>query len=103
MDLETTVAQTVMAARLLERALHEPEGWTLALSGVEAPAERTLTDDGVTFSASLPATCWLDREDPCLVLRYRDQVLGVQPVEHPGDGGFDVEWHLSAATLVTAR
>jgi hypothetical protein len=65
--LDKQVAQAVAETRLLERALHDHAAhWGMRWRGVTVPAERVVTESGVTFYASFPAildshetTIWL--------------------------------------------
>lgn len=96
-NLDTLVSRAVYAAALLERALHNPTGWTVSYGPHEIPMERRVTEDGVTFRGTVPETCWLDAPTN-VVLRHDGQVVGVRAIDHPGDCGFDIDWSLALST-----
>ena len=98
-DIELGAAQALFAARMLEAAVHDPGPWSFRWGGIEVPAERTLTDEGVVFTGSFPDVCWIERPTEGLEIRCAGEVMGmrrVDEVEHPGDTGFVVTWSVIA-------
>lgn len=94
-SIDLDVAQALFAARMLEAAAHDPGPWTFDWGGIEVPAERTVTDEGVVFVGRFPDVCWLRRPTEGLVLRCKGAVMGMRRVdedEHPGDTGFTITW-----------
>ena len=92
--LDSTVAQVVFVARVLEKAVHSEGTWTMAWGPHEVPAVRVLTDDGVLFSADFPEACYLEQIDSPLVLLLDGETVTVRSMEHPGDTGFTVNWEI---------
>lgn len=92
--LDTKVAQALYALRGLERALHSAGPFSIRWNGIEVPALREVTDEGVVFRATFPEMCWLDAPDPCLTLLDGGEVVGVKAMGAPGDTGFVVSWTL---------
>ncbi len=98
--LDETVAQVLYAARQLESALHGTGPWSMRWGSIEVPAERTLTDLGVTFTATFPDLCWLESPSNVITLMQAGEIVGIRPVEeHPGDTAFVVSWDLGARVL----
>jgi hypothetical protein len=96
LDLERIVSKAVYVAALLERALHDEGPWTITWGPHEVEAERIVHDDGVTFSAVFPETCWIAPPEGSMALRCRGEVASVRAVDHPGDVAFAVTWDLAA-------
>lgn len=57
LDLEWAVSQAVTRVHALERALHDSGPWSIQVEGFSSPAERTLRDDRIVFSAPFVG-CW---------------------------------------------
>lgn len=98
MDLDIRVAQALMAARLMERALHDEGPWSVSWNGQNSPAERLVTRDGIVFAATFvgPLT------GGTAVLRCGADPVRVCPVECepvPDGAWFTLEWALSAAAV----
>lgn len=94
-EIELHAAQALFAARMLEAAVHDKGPWTFRWGGIEVPAERTVSADGVTFVGRFPEVCWLRRPTDGLLLLCDGKVMGMRRVdedEHPGDTGFCVTW-----------
>lgn len=92
--LDSTVAQVVHAARLLEKAVHEYGTWTISWGPQTLPAKRTLTDCGAIFSVIFPDACHLEKFDAPLVLSKDGEPIAVKPITWPGDGSFAVDWEI---------
>lgn len=98
-SIDLDVAQALFAARMLEAAVHDPGPWSFRWGGIEVPAERTLTDEGVVFTGRFPDVCWIQRPTDGLVILCNGVVMGmrrIDEVEHPGDTGFTVTWSVLA-------
>lgn len=93
--LETLVNRAVYSANLLERAVHEPNGWTISWGPHNVPAERHVGDDGVTFVADIEEACYLAPVASNVVLRQGGDIVAVRAMDHPGDTGFSVSWRLA--------
>ena len=102
MTLDAQVSRAVLAVRLLEDLVHRPEGWTMQWGPHEVPVEREVTQESVMLRASFPDVCHLARVSDPLVLKHDGVVRSVRSDTHPGDGGFAVEWVVSARTDVLA-
>lgn len=98
-ELDLIASRLVLAARLLERALHDDGPWSMAYGPLVAPARREVDEGGVRLVADFAPHCWLARPDPVVELRCRGVVVNARPVEDPGDGAFSVSWALSAALV----
>lgn len=91
MALDLAVARAVMAARQIERALHDQGPWTIRFNDVDYPAVRWIGEDRVIFRAYFPDACWLS-EDPAPVdLVCSGEVVGTRLVEAV-DGESSIEW-----------
>jgi hypothetical protein len=79
--LDKLVSQAVAETRLLERALHDHSAkWEMRWRGLTVPAERTITETGVTFYASFPALAESHDETIWLVLNgqeVRSREMGI--------------------------
>lgn len=89
--LEKAVATALYAAAVLERALHEPEGWELALGDVHVPAVRTVEHNGIVFRSVIPD---MPADAEMLVLLHRGELKAVRPVESFDRGPQDVVFEL---------
>jgi hypothetical protein len=54
MSLDLAVARALHGVKLLERAVHEPNGWSIEVGGLRAPAAREVRGDRVVFRTALP-------------------------------------------------
>lgn len=95
MSLETRVNRALMAAHLLERVIHDPQGWAFVWGPHVIPAEREIGPDGAVLRGEFPETCWLEPLETPLLLMHEDTLLGSRMLAHPGDGGFEITWSLS--------
>jgi len=102
MTLEQSVSQAVFAARLLEDLVHRPTGWTLKWGPFEVPARVIPCGSGVQVEGSFPDVCYLARPTSPLLLKFEGEVRSVRDIEHPGDGGFDVQVEIAAQTAFVA-
>ena len=100
-NLDYTVSRAVFGARVLERALHGKGVWTLAWGPLEVPVERTIVDDGVTFTAHFPEVCHLEPPYPVALLKVDGEVISAKTIEHPGEGPFMVEWTMRTRVIET--
>jgi hypothetical protein len=92
--LDQAVAQAVHAARLLERALHDPGPWSFDYSGQVFEAERIVHASHIHIRGTLPSQCWVTEPDGMLSLMVDGVVVAVRPLPHPGDGEHVIEWTL---------
>lgn len=93
--LDFAVAQAAFRARQMERALHDNGPWTIAWGPFTVPASRLIGSDRIVFLAHFPAHCYLSAPEAPATLLCRGEVVGTQDIEFPGDGEFELEWHLS--------
>lgn len=95
MALDMAVARAVMAARQIERAVHDPGPWSINLGGISYPAVRWVGEDRVIFRAHVPDTCWLVDEPIAIDLvcwtAEGSDVVGSRMVEMT-DGASSIEW-----------
>ena len=93
-SLDNLVSQAVFESRLLERALHDGSAvWEMRWRGVVVPAERVVTDTGVTFYASFPSLDD-DGEDSIWLLCNGADVRH-RTMELRGRASLDFDWTLS--------
>jgi hypothetical protein len=97
MSLDLRVAQAVMAAKLMERALHDPGPWHIEWDGVTAPATKVVSEDVVSFHATFggplhagPATLYCRGE----VQSYRAVVMSLR--DH---AVFTLVWEFAAEVV----
>lgn len=94
-DIELDAAQALFAARMLEAAVHDDGPWTFRWGGIEVPATKEITEDGVVFVGVFPDVCYLSPPDGGLALLCDGTVMGIRQIkegEHPGDTRFVVTW-----------
>lgn len=94
MSLDLAVARALHGALVLERALHEPHGWSIAIGGVNLPVTRTVENDGVVFRTVLPD---LGPSVPAdhVELHHHGVLQAVRPFTPPfEDGPYDVTFAL---------
>jgi hypothetical protein len=92
-----------MAAKLLERALHDDGPWTVSIGPLTVPAERLFGADAVTFRAQVPEHCWMGSTPHTATLACAGTVLSAKPIDHPGDAAFTIMWRVSADEQRAAR
>lgn len=98
-EIELDAAQALFAARMLEAAVHDDGPWTFRWGGIEVPASKEITDEGVVFVGVFPDVCWIDRPKDGLAILCNGVIMGIrQPKkgEHPGDTRFVVTWAVLA-------
>jgi hypothetical protein len=100
LDLE--IAQAIFQARQIERAVNDNGPWTITYGGHVAPACRWVTEREVIFVAHFPDVCWLDVEEPALLLHCRDELVGTRPIDPPVDGEWKAQWTFALSTPVRA-
>ncbi len=96
--LDELAARAVCRARLLERAIHDPGPWVVALAGLVVPAVRVIDEESrtVTFHAEflVPASGVAE-------LRCGGEPVSWRDVKGLPDG-FEVEWSLAYCDPVAA-
>jgi hypothetical protein len=95
MSLELAISRAVLRARLMETALHSPESWTITVGDLAVPANRTVLDDRVVFSAMFTET----PIDPVQVLVHDGVPLSVRPFVAPDFAPFIVDWTIGIADV----
>lgn len=98
-NLDLSVAQALFAARLLETAANHPGPWSFRWGEIEIPAEKVVSEVGVSFVGRFPDVCYLTRPEGSLLLLCEGTVLGMrapEECEHPGDTAFVVTWEVLA-------
>jgi hypothetical protein len=93
MTLDLAVSRAVMAARLIERAVHDHGPWAMRVEGITCPAVRWITGDRVIFRAHLPEVCFLDDE------HFVDLLCNGEPVSTRlvdfSSGDLSITWTLA--------
>lgn len=101
-DIDLQVSRAIFSVKLLERALHDPGPWAFAWGPLIVPAEREVTDSGVVLRGDCPEHCLVATPGNVVALLCNGEVVGAKEIDPPGDGGFEVEWSLSARIAVAA-
>lgn len=83
-SLDTLVAQMVMRARQVERALHDPGPWKVRIGDVDFPARKVVGPDHITFFSLVgmngPATAELVCGNDVVAVRPTIDFCGVAQV-----------------------
>lgn len=98
MTFDLAVARAVMAARQVERALHDSGPWSVRVCGQSFPAVRWIGPDRVIFRAHIPDVCWLDGNDDgvrFVDLVCGEDVVGSRQVQFEESGEQDFTWLFS--------
>lgn len=98
-EIELDAAQALWAARMLEVAVHDGGPWTFEWGGIEIPASKQITAEGVVFVGVFPDVCYIERPKDGMLLKCKGTIVGMRRVkedEHPGDTGFVMTWAVLA-------
>lgn len=89
--LDTIASRAVYAARLFERAVHDPGPWAIECRGVRFSAERIPGETEVRFSAELPFS---ETGTERIALYCRDELVSVREVvvSETFPEGLSVDW-----------
>lgn len=93
MSLELAVSRAVLRARLAEHALHSDFGWTITVGESTVPANRTVLDDRIVFSAMFVEEPTGDVQ----VISHEGVPLSVRPFTAPGFWPFIIDWSVSVS------
>lgn len=93
-SVDTLVAQMVMRARQVERALHDPGSWKVRVNEIDFPARRVVGEDHITFFSLVD----MDRPG-VLELMCGDDVVSVRPGSDQ-QGVAQVAWEFAIETPV---
>lgn len=93
--IDATVNRILYVAHLMERALHEPDHWSIQWGPYTVPATRVVTDTGVRFDAEFPEICLIAPMPRNASLCFRGEIVAIRALDHPGDCGFSLSWALS--------
>lgn len=95
------VTAGLMRLRMIERALHDKDGWGIACSGLSAPAVVEEIDYGIRFTAVLPGLCSLGEDDPIIdITKDGDAVWSVRLDGSLGENGTEVVYEASLGVSV---
>lgn len=97
MALDLGLARALRAAHVLERALAEPDGWSIDLDGLRIPAIRQVEDDRVVFQTCTPE---IDFSAETATLYWHEDMQLVTPFT--GGPGQVFSWALILPTVVMA-
>lgn len=100
--LDALAARAVYAARLLERAVHSPGPWQISWGPFTVPAERVISESGVTFKAQFPDHCYLVPPSARATLLCDGEVVSVREIDFLGDRAFEMEWRITAQVPTAA-
>lgn len=90
-NIEDSVSRVLYVASRVEKMLHDDGPWTITWGPHEVPAIRTITADCVSFTASIPETCWIVRPHGSVDVRCDGEVVAFQHIADPGDAPFVVK------------
>jgi hypothetical protein len=94
--LELAVARALMHWRLIERAVHSHEPWSMSYNGVTVGASRFIRSDRVSFVGHFPPLCPLHQPDLSVSLLCGDEPVRVISLTEPLDeDGAKVWWDLA--------
>ena len=97
MTLDHLATQAIAKARLLERAVHEPEGWSVVVGDQAVSAERVALPSAVQFTA------WLEPTEDCTaMLCHNGEILSVRGCE-PQTETWGLQWVIEASAPVATR
>lgn len=89
-DIQLILNQHLTALRLVERAMHDPSGWTFRMGEHTTNAQVTVSDFGVSFWGLLPAP---GATVVAIDVLHRDELVWARVVEVPDPAGrIEVEW-----------
>lgn len=91
---DSKISALLYVAHLLERAIHEPDGWSISWGPYSVDAQRIQTADGVRFEAVFPEVCLIAPMPPNATLCHRGEVVAIRALDHPGDCAFALSWAL---------
>lgn len=98
--LDFAVAQASFQARQMERALHDNGPWTISYGPFEMPACRLIGESHIKFLAHFDEHCYLVTPAEPALLKCRGEIVGLQHINHPGDGAWELEWVLALGSAV---
>ena len=96
--LDVMASRVVYAARVFERAVHDPGPWFIEYQGVRFPAMRVCEQDRVTFTADLPIQ---ETGFITVGLHCGDELLSVREltVEQVFEDGLAIDWAVELTTV----
>jgi hypothetical protein len=83
-DIALILNQHLTALRLVERALHDSDGWTFRMGEHAANVQVTVSDFGVSFWGLLPAP---GATVVAIDVLHRDELVWARVVEVPDPAG----------------
>lgn len=99
--LEAQVSKALMRLRMIERAIHDQQGWTLHCAGMSAPATIEVTGDLLRITGTLPGACTIGDEFPIVdIAKDGEQVWSVRLDGHLGEQGTEVGYEFGPGVLV---
>jgi hypothetical protein len=94
--LDLAVARALMHWRLIERAMHSHEQWSMSYNGVVVGATRFIRGDRVSFVGHFPPLCPLQQPEPQVTLLCGEEPVRVISLSEPLDeDGSQVWWDLT--------
>ena len=95
-QLELLASRAVYASHAFERAIHDHGPWTMTWGPHTVPAVRTIHEGGVSFAATFPEVCYIERPSKNVTLNCRGEVAAIRDIAFPGDAAFAISWALTA-------
>lgn len=100
MSIDQMVSAAVAGAHLLEKAVHEPDGWQIGWGPFRVPAMRVVHEDRVVFHASVPSS--FGAYEPLVALYNGDELQSVRLIPKTDPDGrktgsvpFEIAWELA--------
>jgi hypothetical protein len=98
--IRQTVNRNLMTLTLIERAVNQPEGWTVQIGSEVVSAQVIVADGTVTFWASFPAMAGVE---PRALVAHGGELRAVVPVDSAFLGDrFEFEWTLAVGETINA-
>ena len=96
--LDSLVARTIHAARLLELVCYDRGKWEISLGNAISPAERITSDDSVLLRAAFAPQCWVSSPDLIAELLHNGHPIAARPVAVPDEEiEFAISWRFTVA------
>lgn len=100
--LESQVSRALMRLRLIERALHDQDGWGIHCEGVIALATVEVDESTVRIIATLPGLCSIGDDLPIVDITKDGEFIWTTRLDGPlGESGTDVTVGFALGDLVS--
>ena len=90
--IENEINANLFALRIIESAVHSPEGWSLQCGQVVVPANVTIEGHSVIISGRFPQLDESVALPRTIALLHEEELCHVREVTHLGHQGFEISW-----------